>query len=78
MPTILLEATANSDIYTSLSSIFTFIVGLLGDFVEVITGTPLMFVPVLIAFGGGAVIFAVSLIKRLGVRGGGGRRRRSR
>lgn len=65
------------NVFTSLTSIFTFIVGLLGKVVTLITSNPLIFVPVIIAFAGGALMLAVSLVHRLGV-GSGGRRRRGR
>lgn len=79
---VLMEAGADvsthASVFESLTSIFTFLVGLLGDFVEVITTTPLMFVPVIIAFAGGAIMLVVSMIRRLGVRSGGGKRRYGR
>ena len=79
MPLFLLETDASgtdtiSSVFSSLSEIFQFIVGLLGKVVTMITSTALIFVPVLVAFGGGAILLAVSLVKRLGV-GRGGRRR---
>lgn len=81
MPLFLLETGADgtdtiSSVFSSLSEIFQFIVGLLGKVVTMITSTPLIFVPVLVAFGGGAILLAVSLVKRLGVGRGGKRRGR--
>lgn len=45
---------------------------------DTITSNPLLYVPVLIALFGGVVMFAISILKRLGIRGvsSAGRRRR--
>ena len=59
--------------FSSLTSIFTFIVGLLGDVVDTITSNNLILVPVVIGFAGGAV----GIVHRLGV-GSSGRHRRGR
>lgn len=63
--------------FSSLTSIFTFIVGLLGDVVDMITSNNLILVPVVIGFAGGAIMLAVGIVHRLGV-GSSGRHRRGR
>lgn len=71
------DVSTMDNVFTSLTSIFTFIVELLGKVVTLITSNPLIFVPVIIAFAGGALMLAVSFVHRLGV-GSGGRRRHGR
>ena len=67
-------------VFTGMTSVFTMILSMFSKVVTTITGNPLLYVPVLIALLGGVVMFAIGVIRRLGVRGvsSGGRRRRRR
>ena len=44
--------------------------------VSTITGNPILYVPVLVGLGGGLILAGVKLVRKLGVRGVGGRRKR--
>ena len=46
----------------------------LGSVYNVLVGNPLLYVPVLIALLGGLVMFAIKVIRKLGVRGVSSRR----
>lgn len=58
----------------ALSSVYEVLVGLFSNVITTITGNPLLFVPVLIALLGGLVMFAIKVIRKLGVRGVSSRR----
>lgn len=58
----------------SLSVVYEVLVGLFQHVITTITGNPLLYVPVLIALLGGLVMFAVKVIRKLGVRGVSSRR----
>jgi hypothetical protein len=61
-----------------MSSVFTLLLTMFSNVVTTITGNPLLYVPVLFALFGGLAIFAISVIRKFGVRGisSAGRRRR--
>lgn len=69
-----------SDVFTQMTTVFDAVLSMFGSMVTTITGNPLLYVPVLIGLLGGLVLFAIGVVKRLGIRGisSAGRRRRGR
>lgn len=69
---------AISDVLTALTSVYGLVVGMFSNVINTITGNPLLYVPVLFALLGGVIMFAIGVIRKLGVRGvsSGGKRRR--
>lgn len=63
-----------ASVLDSLSVVYGVLVGLFQHVITTITGNPLLYVPVLIALLGGLVMFAVKVIRKLGVRGVSSRR----
>ncbi len=61
-------------VLTALGTVYDVLVGLFKNVITTITGNPLLYVPVLIALLGGLVMFAVKVIRKLGVRGVSSRR----
>ena len=61
----------------AMTTVYNLIIGMFSNVITTITNNPLIFVPVLIALLGGIVMFAIGVIRRLGVRGisSSGRRR---
>lgn len=64
----------------AMTTVYDLIIGMFANVISTITSNPLIFVPVLIALLGGIVMFAIGVIRRLGVRGisSSGKRRRRR
>ena len=77
---ITLDAGAGSETFTvanvitALGSVYNVLVGLFTNVITTITGNALLYVPVLIALLAGLVMFAVKVIRKLGVRGVSSRR----
>ena len=71
-----------SGVLGAMTTVYDLIIGMFANVITTITSNPLIFVPVLIALLGGIVMFAIGVIRRLGVRGisssGRSRRRRRR
>lgn len=69
-----------SSVLDAMTTVYDVIIGMFSNVITTITGNPLIFVPVLIALLGGIVMFAIGVIRKLGVRGisSSGRRRRRR
>lgn len=69
-----------SGVLGAMTTVYDLIIGMFSNVINTITGNPLIFVPVLIALLGGIVMFAIGVIRRLGVRGisSSGKRRRRR
>lgn len=67
-----------TDVLSAMTTVYETILTMFGSIVTTITGNPLLFVPVLFALFGGVAMFALGIVKRLGVRGvsSTGRRRR--
>ena len=65
-----------SDIFTALTTVFTLLMDQFTTVVSTITKNPLLYVPVLCALGGGIILAGVKLVRKLGVKGVGSRRRR--
>lgn len=66
-----------ANVLSSMTTVYDLIIGMFANVITTITSNPLIFVPVLIALLGGIVMFAIGVIRRLGVRGisSSGRRR---
>lgn len=66
-----------SNVLGAMTTVYDLIIGMFANVITTITSNPLIFVPVLIALLGGIVMFAIGVIRRLGVRGisSSGRRR---
>ena len=66
-----------ANVLGAMTTVYDLIIGMFANVITTITGNPLIFVPVLIALLGGIVMFAIGVIRRLGVRGisSSGRRR---
>ena len=66
-----------ADVLGAMTTVYDLIIGMFANVITTITSNPLIFVPVLIALLGGIVMFAIGVIRRLGVRGisSSGRRR---
>lgn len=69
-----------SGVLGAMTTVYDLIIGMFANVISTITSNPLIFVPVLIALLGGIVMFAIGVIRRLGVRGisSSGKRRRRR
>ncbi len=63
-----------SSVIEAMQVVYDVLVGLFTNVITTITGNPLLYVPVLIALMGGLVMFAVKVIRKLGVRGVSSRR----
>lgn len=75
-------AITTSDVFNVLTEIMGVIWGVFADCASTIMNNPLLFVPVLIALAATVIMFAIGVVRRLGVKGvssaGGRRRRRGR
>lgn len=70
-----------ADVFTAMTTVYNTVLTMFGSMVTTITSNPLLYVPVLIGLLGGLVMFAIGVVRRLGVRGissTGRRRRRGR
>lgn len=65
-----------SDIFDTCTTVFSLLMDQFTTTVSTITSNPILFAPVLCALGGGIVLAGVKLVRKLGVRGVGGKRRR--
>lgn len=65
-----------SDIFAAGTQVFELIMDQFSTTVSTITSNPILFVPVLCALGGGLILAGVKLVRKLGVKGVGGKRRR--
>ncbi len=84
MPTFFLaEVGAESDVTVSsvfegMQKVFKLLLTMFANVIDTITGNPLLYVPVLLAILGTLVMFAIGVVRRLGIKGvssSGGRRR---
>lgn len=70
-----------SDVFSVLTEIMGVIWGVFGNCATTIMENPLLYVPVLIALAATVIMFAIGVVRRLGIKGvssAGGRRRRRR
>ena len=69
-----------ANVLSAMTTVYDLIIGMFANVITTIRSNPLIFVPVLIALLGGIVMFAIGVIRRLGVRGisSSGRRRSRR
>lgn len=58
-----------ANVLGAMTTVYDLIIGMFANVITTITSNPLIFVPVLIALLGGIVMFAIGVIRRLGVRG---------
>ena len=58
-----------SGVLGAMTTVYDLIIGMFANVITTITNNPLIFVPVLVALLGGIVMFAIGVIRRLGVRG---------
>lgn len=58
-----------SNVFTAMSTVYQTVLTMFGNMVTTITGNPLLYVPVLIALLGGLVMFTLSIVRKLGIRG---------
>lgn len=63
----------------SMTSLYGYILTIFETVFTTITGNPVLYLPVLLAFASVVIMWTIGFVRRLGVRGvGGGRRRRRR
>lgn len=70
-----------ANVFSVLTEIMGVIWGVFADCASTIMDNPLLFVPVLIALAATVIMFAIGVVRRLGIKGvssAGGRRRRRR
>lgn len=67
-----------TEVFAAMTVVYEAILSMFGSMVTTITGNPLLYVPVIFALLGGLVLFAIRVIRKLGIRGisSGGKRRR--
>lgn len=67
-------------VFGAMTTVYEAILSMFGDLVTTITGNPLLYVPVVFSLLGGLVLFAIGVVRRLGIRGisSTGKRRRRR
>lgn len=65
-------------VLNAMSEVFGMLMNQLSMTITTITSNNLLFIPIIISFGGGLILAGVKIARRLGVRSGGGRRRRRR
>lgn len=63
-------------VFSTLTEVFNLLLDQFPTTVTTITTNPLLYVPVLVGLGGGLILAGVKLVRKLGVRGIGGKRRR--
>ncbi len=67
-----------SNVFSGMQEVFTLLLTMFSNVINTITGNPLLYVPVLLAILGTLVMFAIGVVRRLGIKGvssSGGRRR---
>lgn len=68
-----------ANLISVMNAIFDYLISLFATVFTTITGNPVLYLPVLLALVASAIFYVISLVRRFGVRGaGGGRRRRRR
>lgn len=67
-----------SNVFDAMTTVYTAVLSMFGNMVDTITGNPLLYVPVIFGLLGGLVLFAIKVVRKLGIRGisSAGRRRR--
>lgn len=63
-------------VFSALTEVFNLLLDQFPTTVTTITTNPLLYVPVLVGLGGGLILAGVKLVRKLGVRGIGGKRRK--
>lgn len=67
-----------SNVFDAMTTVYTAVLSMFGNMVDTITGNSLLYVPVIFGLLGGLVLFAIKVVRKLGIRGisSAGRRRR--
>lgn len=67
-----------ASVFESISSVLTYILGAFSNVASDVMENPLLFVPIIITITGSLILFAISVFRKLGIRGtsSSGRRRR--
>lgn len=63
-----------ANVISAMQIVYTLLISLFKNVIDTITSNPLLYVPVLIALLAGLVMFAIKVIRKLGVRGVSSRR----
>lgn len=63
-----------ANVISAMQTVYTLLISLFKNVIDTITSNPLLYVPVLIALLAGLVMFAIKVIRKLGVRGVSSRR----
>lgn len=58
-----------ADLITALGDIYTYVMGIFATAFSTITSNPVLYLPILIAFAGGVILYVIKLIRKFGVRG---------
>ena len=67
-----------ADIITAMSGVVTMVINTFKMVLNTIVAEPLLLAPIIIGLFGGVVLFAIKKVRSMGVRAGGGGRRRRR
>lgn len=68
-----------ADLISAMQSLYTYVLTIFATVFTTITSNPVLYLPVLLAFASVVIMWTIGFVRRLGVRGvGGGRRRRRR
>ena len=67
-----------ADIITAMSGVVTMVINTFKMVLNTIVSEPLLTAPIIIAFLGGVILYAIKKVRSMGVRAGGGGRRRRR
>lgn len=66
-----------TDLISGMQGIYEYIMGIFATVFTTITENPVLYLPVLVSIAAGVILYVISLVRKFGVRGvGGGRRRR--
>ena len=68
-----------ADLITAMQALYSYVLTIFATVFTTITSNPVLYLPVLLAFASVVIMWTIGFVRRLGVRGvGGGRRRRRR
>lgn len=66
-----------ANLISAMEKIYEYIIGIFGTVFATITENAVLYLPVLVSIAAGVIFYVISLVRKFGVRGvGGGRRRR--
>ncbi len=61
--------TSLADLFTSLGSVYTYVMGIFGTALDTITDNPILALPVYAGIAAGVVFLVIKVIRKFGVRG---------